>query len=125
MNENNLIGDDKTGAFVARCKCGCNGIIMATVDIPGNAAEAASEVTDCIRGGYKVEYVTVGYVREFTKQNKWWCLKKEKPVTRHYAHIDCGNEKPGDQYTENDDPAYVTCQSCRNILVIMAAAGYD
>ena len=40
-------------------------------------------------------------------------------VNRHYAFMECGNEQPGDRYTESDDPDYVTCPSCRALLLEM------
>lgn len=52
----------KTPAYIARCKCGT--IIMATVDRPEYAEDVANDVADCIRRGFAVERVTVGYVHE-------------------------------------------------------------
>jgi Ethanolamine utilization protein EutJ (predicted chaperonin) len=56
---------DQTPAYIARCKCGCRGIVMCTVDRPEHAVDVAKEVADCIRDGLTVEHVTVGYVHEF------------------------------------------------------------
>ena len=68
--------DDKinTPSYIARCKCGCGGIVMATVDIPKHKKETAKTVAECIRDGLVVERVTVGYVRS----NPFGCQKKDQ-----------------------------------------------
>ena len=53
----------ETMAYIARCKCGCKGIVFAVVDNPERAADTAKKVADCIRDGYAVERATVGTVR--------------------------------------------------------------
>ncbi len=65
---------ENAAAYIARCKCGCNGIIMATVDIPEHTDETAKEVASCIRNGYAVEHTSVVFVREFTKEHGFGCL---------------------------------------------------
>lgn len=62
-------------AYIARCKCGCGGIIMATVDRPEHAKDVARDVADAIRDGYTVEHVTVGYVRH---TGILGCLREKK-----------------------------------------------
>lgn len=59
-------------AYIARCRCGCKGIVMAIVDNPVHKREVAKEIAKCIREGYTIEHVTVGYVR----QSKFGCLYK-------------------------------------------------
>ena len=68
--------DDKinTPSYIARCKCGCGGTIMATVDVPERKRETAKEIAKCIRDGYAIERVTVGYVRS----NPFGCQKEAK-----------------------------------------------
>ena len=56
--------DENNPAYIARCKCGCGGIIMATIDNPEHKKDVAKEVAKCIRDGYSVEQVTIGYVRQ-------------------------------------------------------------
>jgi hypothetical protein len=36
---------------------------MATVDLPEHAADVAKDIADCVRRGFAIEHVTVGYVR--------------------------------------------------------------
>lgn len=64
-------------AYIARCKCGCGGVIMAVVDHPDHIADVAKEVSEAIRDGYVVEHVTVGYVHTapFGCQRKAAALK--------------------------------------------------
>lgn len=69
---------ESTPAYIARCKCGCGGIVMATVDIPEHAEEVAKEVAACIRDGYSVEHVTVGYVRTFSKEAGFGCVREKQ-----------------------------------------------
>lgn len=40
--------------YVARCKCGCGGIIFAATDDPRMAADNVKEVAECIREGHTV-----------------------------------------------------------------------
>jgi hypothetical protein len=56
------MANEEFPAYIARCKCGA--IIMATVDVPEHAAEVAKEIAKCVREGYAIERVTVGYVRQ-------------------------------------------------------------
>jgi hypothetical protein len=75
---NNLADKIETAAaYIARCKCGCTGIIMATVDIPGREKSTAEDVAESIRDGYPVERTTVVYVREFTGEHGLGCLKEK------------------------------------------------
>lgn len=53
----------KTGAYIARCRCGCGGIVFASVDNPEHATDTAKEVARCIREGYAVERTVVSVVR--------------------------------------------------------------
>lgn len=50
-------------AYIARCKCGCGGLVFAVVDNPEHAADTAKEVAKCIMDGYAVERATVGFIR--------------------------------------------------------------
>lgn len=68
--------NESTPAYIARCKCGCSGVIMMTVDMPDHAQEVAHEVAACVREGYPVEHVTVGYARTFVKNNGFGCLRQ-------------------------------------------------
>lgn len=63
-------------SYIARCNCGCGGIVLATVDTPEHAKEVAKEVATCIKKGYAVERVTVGYVRQFSGEHGFGCLAK-------------------------------------------------
>lgn len=56
--------EELTPAYIARCKCGCGAIVMATVDRPEYQKDVAKDVADAIRDGYTVEHVTVGYVHQ-------------------------------------------------------------
>jgi hypothetical protein len=49
-------------AYVARCKCGCGGIIMATMDLPDLKDDNANEIADCIRVGHTIERHTPAWV---------------------------------------------------------------
>lgn len=53
----------ETPAYIARCRCGCGGIVFASVDNPEHAADTAKEVARCIRDGYAVERTVVSVVR--------------------------------------------------------------
>lgn len=59
-------------AYIARCKCGCGGVVVAMVDDDKYKKENAKEVAKLIRQGYAVERSTVGYVRTapFLCQNR-------------------------------------------------------
>lgn len=50
-------------AYIARCRCGCGGLVFVVVDDPEHAADTANEVAKCIKDGYTVERATVGFVR--------------------------------------------------------------
>lgn len=45
---------DYAACYVARCKCGCGGIVFAATDDPRMAADNAKEVSECIREGHTV-----------------------------------------------------------------------
>lgn len=70
MKEN----DEDYPAYIARCKCGCNGIVVAIADNPKHKKETAKEVAGCIEDGLSIERVTVGYVRS----NPFGCLKEKE-----------------------------------------------
>ena len=63
----------KTPAYIALCKCGA--IVMATVDKPEYAGNVANDVADCIRRGFKIERVTVGYVHDKGGLGTCTCVK--------------------------------------------------
>ena len=71
---------EKTPAYIARCKCGCGGIVMAAVDVPKYARDVAKEVAAAIRRGESIEHVTVGYVH----QAAFGCLKEK--TERYQPH---------------------------------------
>lgn len=48
-------------AYIAIAPCGC--VRMATVDVPKLAKDNAKEIAACLRFGWRIERVTVGYVR--------------------------------------------------------------
>jgi hypothetical protein len=54
---------DQHMSYIARCKCGCGGIVFATVDKPKYAEDNAEEIRRQIQDGYSIERVTVEYVR--------------------------------------------------------------
>lgn len=64
-----------TPCYIARCKCGCGGLIFASVDDPKmrkeRGRETAKEIAKLIRAGHSVERMTVGEVRAA----KWLCQK--------------------------------------------------
>ena len=66
--------DEDFPAYIARCKCGCTGIVVAIVDNPKHKKETAKEVASCIKDNFSIERVTVGYVRS----NRFGCLKKKE-----------------------------------------------
>lgn len=45
---------DYAACYVARCKCGCGGIIFAATDDPRMVEDNAKEVAECIREGHTV-----------------------------------------------------------------------
>lgn len=49
-------------AYVAIAPCGCTK--MACVDEPKHAKDTAKEIAACIRYGWRIERVTVGWIRE-------------------------------------------------------------
>lgn len=61
--EENKTSREETPAYIARCKK-CSAIVMATVDIPEHAEDVANAIADCVRRGFTIERVTVGYVRK-------------------------------------------------------------
>jgi len=60
MKEN----DENYPCYIARCKCGCTGFVVAIVDNPNHKKEVAKEIASCIKEGFSIERVTVGYVRK-------------------------------------------------------------
>lgn len=66
--------DENHPCYIARCKCGCTGIVVAIVDNPEHKKEIAKEVASCIKDGLSIERVTVGYVRS----NPFGCLKEKE-----------------------------------------------
>lgn len=54
---------DNTPCYIARCKCGCGGIVFACVDNPDHANDVAANVAEAIRDGYAVHRSTVDVVR--------------------------------------------------------------
>lgn len=86
----------ETPAYIARCKCGCGGIVFAVVDNPERAADTAKKVADCIRDGYAVERATVGTVRsqpfgcQLPKASlkDFWISDKQKKVQKKEVSLD-------------------------------------
>lgn len=54
-----------TPCYIARCKCGCRGIVFATVDRPEYKEDVAKDVSEMILAGYAIEHVTVGFVKDY------------------------------------------------------------
>lgn len=77
---------EETPAYIARCKK-CNAIVMATVDIPEHAEDVANDIADCVRRGFTIERVTVGYVR----QNWSSCTCTQ---ANNRLHADAGESTP-------------------------------
>jgi len=67
------MSDEEVPCYIARCKCGCGGLIFASVDEPGQSKErrddTAKEIAKLVRKGYTVERLSVGEVR----MAKWQC----------------------------------------------------
>ncbi len=67
----------ETPCYIARCKCGCGGLIFASVQSQQMSKErgndTAKEVSKLIRAGYSIERMTVGDVRAAT-----WLCKKDR-----------------------------------------------
>lgn len=56
---------------------------MATVDIPEHKDDTAKEVAECVRAGFAIEHVTVGYVRE--NWSNCTCAKPETEQPELFA----------------------------------------
>ena len=67
--------NSETPCYIARCQCGCGGMIFASVDDAEmreqRAKETAKEIGKLVRDGYTVERATVKEVRS----SKWFCQK--------------------------------------------------
>lgn len=61
-------------AYIARCKCGCGGVVVAMVDDDNYKKENAKEIAKLIRQGFAIERSTVGYVRT----GPFMCQKKAR-----------------------------------------------
>lgn len=59
--------------YIARCKCGCGGLVFASIDEPQFTKETAKSVADIIKRGYAVERTTLGEVNSM----KWRCQKPD------------------------------------------------
>lgn len=63
--------------YIAKCKCGCGGMVFASVDDPNGRyceqrrKDTAKEIAKLVLDGYIVERMTVGDVRAAT----WLCEK--------------------------------------------------
>ena len=67
---------DEPESYIARCQCGCKGIIIAMVDDPERKSDIAKEVAKGIRQGYQFERMAIADVR----QSPFGCqAKKEAP----------------------------------------------
>jgi len=60
---------DETPCYIARCKCGCGGLVFASVKVPGREKENAKEVAKLIRAGLTIGEMPVSDVRAA----KWLC----------------------------------------------------
>ena len=72
---------EETPAYIARCKT-CGAIIMATVDKPEYAENVADDVADCIRRGFAIERVTVGYVHKNGGLDECKCTQADNACTQ-------------------------------------------
>lgn len=72
-----MSGNSEIPCYIARCKCGCGGLIFASVDDPDSRhveqqrKYSAKEIAKLVRDGYIVERMTVGDVRAAD----WLCEK--------------------------------------------------
>ncbi len=80
--------DNNTPTYIARCKCGCGGIVFATVDNPNHATDVAKDVAEAIRDGYAVERSTAAVVRS----EPFGCQTRQ-PALRDYWMRD--HSRPG------------------------------
>ncbi|MCB0038676.1 MAG: hypothetical protein KDE23_03290 [Caldilinea sp.] len=64
---------DLSHSYIARCKCGCGGILFATVDNPQRAHDIAADVADCIRDGLHIERVP----SEVVRTTPWGCQSEQ------------------------------------------------
>lgn len=80
--------DERTAApaYIGRRPCGCIG--FAAVDIPELAKDNANEIAACIRDGWTVEHVTVGYVREHWGPGCAQCQPKKQESVAEQQEID-------------------------------------
>ena len=79
------MSEQDTLCYIARCLCGCGGIVLAVVDTPNHKKETAKDVADAIKDGYTVELTTVGEVRKQgvgCKHEKQRNLAKSVPVSQ-------------------------------------------
>lgn len=58
-------------SYIARCKCGCGGLVFATVDDPSFRKDTAKEVAVMIQDGYIIERMIIEGVRKAA----WGCQK--------------------------------------------------
>lgn len=82
------MNNDTTPAYIARCKCGCGGIVFAVVDNSDHARNVAANVAEAIRDGYAVERSTVEVVRT----EPFGCQAKQ-PLLRDFWMRD--HSRPG------------------------------
>jgi hypothetical protein len=62
------MANEEVPAYIARCKCGCGGLVFACVDDPKcqdkrRLKDTADSVAEMIREGYAIERMSVGEVR--------------------------------------------------------------
>lgn len=71
---------DEPESYIARCRCGCKGIIMAMVDNPERKRDIAKDLAKGIRQGYQFERMTTADVR----QSPFGCQAKKEtqPMTQ-------------------------------------------
>jgi len=78
---------EETPAYIARCKT-CGAIVMATVDLPEHAKDVAKDIASCVRRGFAIEHVTVGYVRAN------WSSSCTCTQANNRVHSDAGESAP-------------------------------
>ena len=73
--------------YIARCRCGCGGIIIAIVDSPEHKKDVARELADGIRQGYSFDRVPT----EDARKEQWGCKK----LLEEEDELDLGFENKG------------------------------
>ena len=70
------MNDENDPAIIARCNCGCGGIVYVNGMFPLGKKDQG-EIGKLVADGYSVERTTVGWVRSNLAGN-WRCVSKRK-----------------------------------------------